>query len=87
MKRIFLFVGLLWVGFSQAQTFNNEWIDYGKTYYKFFVGSNGLYRIPQSVLAGLGIGNTPSEHFQLWRNGEQVPLYTSVASGPLGTSD
>lgn len=87
MKRILFFLLLVCSVAVRAQSFNNEWIDYSKTYYKFFVGSNGLYRIDQSVLAGLGIGNAPSEHFQLWRNGEQVPLYTSVPSGPLGATD
>ena len=72
--------------FATAQTFpyNNEWIDYGKTYYKFSVGKTGLYRISQPTLTSIGIGNTPAEHFQLWRNGREVPLYTSVSSGPLG---
>ena len=74
---------------ATAQTFpyNNEWIDYSKTYYKFSVGKTGLYRIFQATLASIGIENTPAEHFQLWRNGRQVPLYTSVASGLLGGSD
>ncbi|MEY5034423.1 MAG: hypothetical protein RL447_801, partial [Bacteroidota bacterium] len=87
MKRFLFIVLLTWSGFVQAQSLNNEWIDYNKTYYKFFVGSNGLYRINQSVLAGLGIGNTPAEQFQLWRNGEQVPVFTSVPTGPLGAAD
>jgi hypothetical protein len=87
MKRFLFIVLLTWSGFVQAQSFNNEWIDYNKTYYKFFVGSNGLYRINQSVLAGLGIGNTPAEQFQLWRNGAQVPVFTSVPTGPLGAAD
>lgn len=87
MKRILFWSLLLLTGFAQAQPFNNEWIDYSKTYYKFSIGSNGLYRISSSVLSGLGLTNTPAEHFQLWRNGEQVPLYTTVASGPLGASD
>ena len=75
--------------FATAQTFpyNNEWIDYNKTYYKFSVGKTGLYRISQAALTSIGIGNTPAEHFQLWRNGRQVALYTSVPSGPLGGSD
>lgn len=71
---------------GMAQPFNNEWIDYSKTYYKFKVGKTGLYRISQASLAVLGLGNTPVEHFQLWRNGQQIPLYTSAASGPLNTN-
>ncbi|MBS1973554.1 MAG: hypothetical protein JST13_04330, partial [Bacteroidetes bacterium] len=55
--------------------------------YKFNVGADGLYRIPQSVLAGAGLGNVPAQNFQLFRNGQEVPIYTSVASGILGSSD
>lgn len=87
MKRILFIVWLIWSGFSQAQSFNNEWIDYNKTYYKFFVGSNGVYRIGQPVLAGLGLANVPAEQFQLWRNGEQVAIHTTVATGPLSATD
>ncbi len=39
------------------------------------------------VLVQYGLGNTPAEQFQLWRNGQEVTLYTSVATGPLGSSD
>jgi hypothetical protein len=90
MKRLLL---TLLIGLSglyiTAQTFpyNNEWIDYSKTYYKFYVGKTGLYRISQAALTSVGIGNIPAEQFQLWRNGREVPLYTSVPSGPLSGSD
>ncbi|HEV7620594.1 MAG TPA: hypothetical protein VGO09_02605, partial [Flavisolibacter sp.] len=72
--RKFLFFILLMSGFAaKAQVYNNEWIDYNKTYYKFKVGNDGLYRIPQSVLASAGLGGNPAETFKLWRNGVQVP--------------
>jgi hypothetical protein len=90
MKRILLTLLIAITGLlATAQTFpfNNEWIDYSKTYYKFKVGKTGLYRIPQASLAAIGIGGTPAEHFQLWRNGREVPLFTSVTSGPLAGSD
>ncbi len=32
------------------------------------------------------MANTPAEHFQLWRNGEQVRIYTSSVTGQLGAS-
>ena len=54
MKRILL---LLLIAFSlgaKAQVYNNEWIDYSKTYYKFKVGATGLYRITQPTLASIG---------------------------------
>ncbi len=67
--------------------YNNEWIDYNKAYYKFKVGENGLYRIPYATLQANGLANTPAEHFQLWRNGKEIPLFTSKTAGLLTTAD
>jgi len=87
MKTFFTgFLLLITMGLA-AQSYNNEWIDFSKTYFKFKVGSDGLYRIPQSVLASAGLGAVPVQNFQLFRNGQEVPVYTSVASGTLGASD
>ncbi|HYM93196.1 MAG TPA: C25 family cysteine peptidase, partial [Chitinophagaceae bacterium] len=87
MKR-FLLLLLIASGLKmQAQVYNNEWIDYSKTYFKFKVGATGLYRITQPTLATIGLGSTPAENFQLWRNGKEIPLYTSVQTGPMGGSD
>ncbi|HVG12954.1 MAG TPA: C25 family cysteine peptidase, partial [Flavisolibacter sp.] len=71
---------------TKAQLYNNEWIDHAKTYYKFKVSRTGLYRIPQSTLATAGL-TAPAEHYQLWRNGVEVPIYTSKAAGTLGSGD
>ena len=68
-----------------AQPLRNEWIDYSKTYYKFQISTNGLYRISQVQLAALGIGSANAQDFKLWCNGVEVPVYTSVATGALGT--
>ena len=87
MKKI-LFSVLLVCGLAaHSQHYYNEWIDYTKTYYKFKLARTGLYRIPQSTLATAGLGGESAENFQLWRNGEQVTLYTSVATGPLAATD
>lgn len=87
MKR-FLLVWLTVLSLTAgAQTYNNEWIDYSRTYYKFKVGSTGLHRLPQPLLAQMNLGSTNAEHFQLWRNGKQVPIYTSVQTGALGAAD
>lgn len=87
MKKI-LFGLLLTCSFiAKAQEFNNEWIDYSKTYYKFKVGKTGLFRITQPVLASAGLSSTPAEYFQLWRNGVQIPIYTSVPAGTFSGSD
>lgn len=83
MKKL-LFIYCFLYGFTAfAQQYNNEWIDYNKTYYKFKVGATGLYRIPQSVLAAANLANTEVSQFQLWRNGQEVPVYTSNQAGAL----
>lgn len=73
----------LWSFNAIGQTYNNEWIDFSKTYYKFKVIKNGLYRIPVSTLATAGLDGTSAENFALFRNGQEVPLYTSSPSGAL----
>ncbi len=83
---LILFVMALLSYHANAQ-YNNEWIDFSKSYYKCKVGENGLYRISHSVLQTVGLQNTSAEHFQLWRNGKQVPIYTSTPSGTLGSND
>ncbi len=87
MKK-FLLPFLILVSFcANSQNYNNEWINYGNTYYKFRIGATGLYRISQPTLVSMGIGSTPAEHFQLWRNGQQVPVYTTVQTGAMGAGD
>ena len=78
------FIFITATGYSQ--TYSNNWIDYSKTYYKFKVATDGLYHITQSTLNNLGLGNIPAEQFQLWRNGQEVTLYTSSPTGPLTAS-
>lgn len=85
MKKIFFAVLILLAAQANAQL-NNSWIDYNKTYYKFVVFNDGLYRIPQNALPA-ALQTINADHFQLWRNGEQVRLYTTVSNAPLGASD
>ena len=87
MKKLLLGLLLITGLIAKAQVYNNQWIDYSKAYYKFKVGKTGLYRISQVVLSSAGLGNTPAEQFQLWRNGKQIPIYTSVSTGNLSPSD
>ncbi len=75
---VFSFDGVLF-----AQTFNNEWINYNNTYYKFSVGKDSLYRISKSTLTANGLGAISAEHFRLYRNGKEVAIYTSVPMGQL----
>ncbi|MFM2358142.1 MAG: hypothetical protein RLY16_134, partial [Bacteroidota bacterium] len=84
MKKIVVALLLMFAAHYVQAQLNNSWIDYNKTYYKFHVSKTGLYRINQSVLSSIGLSNIPAEQFQLWRNGEQVRLFTSAATGALG---
>lgn len=85
LQRIcFLLAGILAFAFiAEAQSYNNEWINFNNTYYKFKVGKDGLYRIPETTLRANGLQNTPAQNFRLYRNGVEVPLYTSVPSGQI----
>lgn len=83
MKKLFILLMLMISAGAFAQQYNNEWIDFSKVYYKFKIADSGLYRISQATLNGAGLGNTPAEQFKLFRNGIEVPLYTSVSAGTL----
>lgn len=83
MRKIFTLLLVLAGFYGFGQPFNNEWIRFEQTYYKIKVGKAGLYRISKSVLDAAGIGNAPVRNFELWRNGQRVPFYTSVQSGNL----
>ena len=89
MKKFLLAFFIFSSLFAKSQAYNNEWIDYNKTYYKFTILSYSpdMHRITQPVLASIGLQNIPAEQFQLWKQGQQIPLYTSVQTGVLGTSD
>ena len=91
------FLTLSFYGFGQS-VYHNEWIDYSKTYYKMKVMgfgldtagapiTTGIVRIPYTTLTAAGLSLTAAENFQLWRDGVEVPVYTSIATGQMGSSD
>jgi hypothetical protein len=87
MKKLLLPFLLLFSFAANAQL-NNSWIDYSKTYYKFKIANDNVYRIPKTALDAAGIAaTTNADYFQIWKNGVQVRLYTSVSAIPLGASD
>jgi hypothetical protein len=98
LKLLFMVLVGFFIAEVSAQSFRNEWIDYSKTYYKFkvFFGTEPpenhpirkkLVRITQPTLQSNGLGSVLAEDFQLFRNGVEVPIFTSVASGVLGAND
>ena len=64
MKRILFLLSMVFTLSAGAQVFNNEWIDYNITYYKFKVATTGLYRISQTSLTSIGLENNNADHFQ-----------------------
>lgn len=87
MKKNLLLVLLVILGMGVKAQYNNEWIDYNKTYFKLKVGSSGLYRISSTVLQQAGLGSTPLQNLQLIRNGVEIPVYTSKTTGAPGAAD
>jgi hypothetical protein len=87
MKKILSASIILLLAFNSNAQLNNSWIDYSKTYYKFRLEKDSLTRIYQPILAAAGLGSVPAENFQLWRNGKQVRIFTSVPTGTLGSND
>lgn len=85
-KKLLITFLLLNFSFAFAQL-NNSWIDYSKTYYKFRLANDTLCRIPQNVIAAAGLSSINANDFQLWRNGNEVRLFTSINNAPLGASD
>ncbi len=80
MKRLLC---ILWLVFFTANLFGqyyNEWISesgYDKTYYKFPVYSDGIYRIPYSALTAAGVSVNNASNFKIYAKGEQIPVYVS----------
>ena len=87
MKKILLTPFILLLAITGYTQLNNSWIDYSKVYYKFKLAKDTLTRISQPVLSAAGLGSVPAEQFQLWRNGKQVRMFTSVPTGVLSSGD
>jgi hypothetical protein len=97
MKKLnYLLLILLLLNFgAQAQMnvgnqklYGNEWIDYTQTYVKIPIAQDGIYRISASALqiAGVPLSSVAANRFQLFKLGQEVPIYTS-AEATLGAND
>ena len=84
------FVLCINAGFAQMPdgNFGDEWINFNQSYFKIPVAEDGVYRISQSALvqAGIPVSQIATGNYQLFRLGEQVPIYVS-ASGLLDAND
>jgi len=85
-RTISILIGIVIISQSLLATdYNNEWINYSKTYYKIKIGADGLYRIPYETLLASGISLDASQ-YALFRDGEEKALYTTT-SGNVGPGD
>src|SRR5262245_51154477 len=89
MKKVFtraLLFFLLSIPFlSQAQTYENSWIDFSKKYYKLKVWQTGLYRLTRSDLANNGVINSfpfnDPRRIQIYYKGAEQYIYIYDANG------
>jgi hypothetical protein len=77
------------VGNGQDTLYGNEWIRDNQPYFKFKVAEDGVYRIGYDVLTAAAIPVTQIEgsRYQLFRLGEETPLFVSSGESPLGPAD
>jgi hypothetical protein len=81
-----LLLGLFLAVKTKAQPFNNSWINFSNTYYKFRIVEEGIYRISKSQLDAIGMGSVSGAQFAVYREGQEVPIYTS-SNGSFGSND
>jgi hypothetical protein len=62
---------------SFSQTYGNEWINHSQTYIKIKIGEEGVYRLNPTILKSLGVNieQINPQNFQIFRNGEEIPIY------------
>ncbi|MBP7184471.1 MAG: hypothetical protein KBA06_03105, partial [Saprospiraceae bacterium] len=67
--------------------YGNEWINYSQQYYKIKVDKDGIYRISGETLAQaqIPIASIPSNQWQLFKNGKEVPIFVSTSSNLTAT--
>ncbi len=78
--------GQMWTGADTL--YGNEWIDYDQSYFKIRVAEDGVYRLTYETMITEGIpanALNPGQ-FRLFRNGQEVPLYSPAATG-MGPGD
>lgn len=71
--------------YAQSGSYANQWIDYGKTYYKIKVSREALHRIPYSLLSANGLP-TNAAAYKLFYKGAEIAIHTST-TGDMGSND
>ena len=67
----------LFVTHCYGQTYGNEWIDYGQSYYTLKVSETGIHRINFSTISSAGIptGSFQTENIQLFGREHEIPIH------------
>lgn len=63
---------------ANAQPYGHEWINFNQAYHKFYITSDGVYRINYSKLTALGLQNVPGSQFAVYNLGAEIPIYVST---------
>ena len=86
-----LILALLWCGqYRAVAQYNNDWIDFGKEYYKVTVAQDGAYRLSFSDLqnAGFPVGSVDPRRLQLYHRGiEQAIIVQGQADAQFDPGD
>lgn len=79
MKKIYTLLLFTFSFFSSsnAQTFGNEWIQYGQKYYSFEVYSTGIHKLDYMALsaANVPLSSFSTENIQLFGREQEIPIY------------
>lgn len=77
MRRIYLFVILVFTLISGVKAQNYNWITPGQTYLKMYVADDGIYRIDKNdfINAGISVSGIDPRTIKLYYNGNQIPIY------------
>lgn len=69
--------------------FGHEWIRPNQTYLRLQVANDGIYRLSAATLqnAGVPLASVNGAQFQLWRMGNEVPIFVSTTNTPLSNTD
>ena len=71
---------------AQSGPYGNEWIDFSKTYVKFKIAHDGIYRITRADMDTAGIPSTTlGANFSLWRDGQEVAIFVSNTGAMTST--
>lgn len=90
MRRALLVALILCGGAATAQPYGNEWINYGRQYWRFNIAALGLYRIDSTALANAGfpVTSVDPREIQVFGREREVPIYVQGEDdGVFNTGD